>query len=167
MLNFVYFVLFFLGGILLINSVSKLGIIVNSMDDRFYGYVVDKDLQKKIKIVDYLRCLKHFFAMLVGFFVIITVAVFAFGVTLNITPISLGIIVFYIIKELIDFWFSRKYKLDDLYNSIREQWKNEKKVSERHGEEVAFVRGYDDIENVFFQNVCWVVSVFMWLLITF
>lgn len=164
MLNFVYFVLFILGGILLINSISKIGIILNSMDDRFYGYVVDKDLQKKIKIVDYLRCLKHFFAMLAGFFMIITLVVFAFGVTLNITPISLGIIVFYIIKELIDFWFSRKYKLDDLYNSIREQWKNEKKVSERHDEEVSFIRGMDDIENVFFQNVCWVIAVFMWLM---
>ncbi len=167
MLNLVYFVLFVVGVFLFINSVSKLGIIVNSMDDRFYGHVVDKDLQKKIKVVDYLRCLKHFFAMSIGFFMVIAIIVSAFNVTLNLTPIAFGVAVFYVVKELIDFGVGKKYKLGDLYDTIRKQWKHEKKVSDRHDEEVSFVRGMDDIENVFFQNVCWMVAVFMWLMITF
>lgn len=167
MLNLVYFVLFVVGVFLFINSVSKFGIIVNSMDDRFYGHVVDKDLQKKIKVVDYLRCLKHFFATSIGFFMIITIIVSAFNVMLNLTPIALGIAVFYVVKELIVFWVGKKYKLGDLYDTIRKQWKNEKKVSERHDEEVSFIRGVDDIENVLFQNACWLVTVIMWVMIMF
>lgn len=167
MLNLVCFILFVVGVFLFINSFSKLGSILNSMDDRFYGYVVDKDLQKKIKIVDYLRCLKHLFAMAIGFFMMTTTIVSAFNVTLNLTPISWGIIVFYFINELVIFVVRKKYKLDDLYDDIKRQWEKEKKVSERHDEEVSFIKGVDDINNVFFQSVCWLITVCMWIMVVF
>jgi hypothetical protein len=164
MLNLVYFIFFVVGVFLFISSVSKIGIIINSMYDRFYGYVVDYDLQKKIRIVDHLRCLKHFFVVLSVILMIITVYANAFNITLNITSISILFICIYVIKELINFWFFKKYKLVDLYNSIKEQWENDDKVNEKHDEEVSFIRGIDDINNTCFLKICWLIIIIMWFI---
>lgn len=161
MINFGLFVLFVCGCILFVNSSNKLSIIMGSMDDRFYGHVVDADLQRKIKVIDRLRCLKHFFSLLVSLFMMLQVASMITFVTYNVFFVMLVILLTWLLNRLITFYFFEKHKILDLYKEIKEQWSIEKKVSERHDEEVCFIRGVDDLRNMLFVSICWLITLIL------
>lgn len=157
MLNFFLFVLFSVGAFNIIQSITKVNIIANAMDDRFYGRVIDEDLHRKIKVIDRLRITKWLFALTVGITLIVHTMILLTNSASTILFVVLCLVMA-LIKDIMRKIYFKKYKINSLYDDIKEQWKSEKKVSERHDEEVAFVRGYDDVVNTFYYDTCCLIS---------
>ena len=157
MVNFILFVLFVVGAFNIIQSITKVNIIANAMDDRFYGRVIDEDLHRKIKVIDRLRITKWLFVLTVGITLVVHTMILLTNSASTILFVVLCLVMA-LVKDVMRAIYFKKYKIENLYDEIKEQWKGEKKVSERHDEEVAFVRGYDDVVNTFYCGLCWLIS---------
>lgn len=129
------------------------------MDNRRgpFAFVNDKEVVDKTQTVDKMRCFKYVTMMIVGFLLNIT----ALSVV-NGDDVTLDIFFFIVAAILLLYLFVRdvfyKKNIMNLYTDIREQWSTEKKVSDRHDEEVVFIRGVDDTFNVTLILIAWVIS---------
>ena len=129
------------------------------MDNRRgpFAFVIDKEVVDKTQTVDKMRCFKYVTMMIVGFLLNIT----ALSVV-NGDDVTFNIFFFIVAAILLLYLFVRdvfyKKNIMNLYTDIREQWSTEKKVSDRHDEEVVFIRGVDDTFNVTLILIAWVIS---------
>lgn len=129
------------------------------MDNRRgpFAFVNDKEVVDKTQTVDKMRCFKYVTMMIVGFLLNIT----ALSVV-NGDDVTFNIFFFIVAAILLLYLFVRdvfyKKNIMNLYTDIREQWSTEKKVSDRHDEEVVFIRGVDDTFNVTLILIAWVIS---------
>ena len=164
MLNFFCFVLIALGVFTILRSCGWIEIIIQTMDDNFFGKIVDKNLQNKVKIIDYMLIVRWAFILFVGLFLCVHAILLLVTSTIN-TPIFIFVIVFlFFVQKIILYTIFKKHDVLGLYREIKNIWNNEEKISDRHDEEVAFIRDVDELNGTWEYDILWVIGILLYFL---
>lgn len=126
-------------------------------------FVSDIKLSKKTQTISWLRLSKYILIAFNGFLLIIKSLVVLFERNVDVNILFFFIVVLSVIYSILIYVFTKKLGIEQEYNSIIEQWKKEKKVSNRHDDEVRFVRSVDDINNYTYLIVANVLIIFLFL----
>lgn len=154
MLDIISIILIIFGLYLFVRSISHSSIILHVMDNRWGREPIDKELFRKINIIDVNRIIKWIFTSYLSGCLIFVSLVALSGLSVNLHWLPIVTLVIIAIKELFKYFTFTKHQVRKTYEDIAEQWKNESVVSERHDEEVVFKRGVDDVDNVWFDVFC-------------
>jgi hypothetical protein len=147
-----------------VRSISATSIILSVMDNRWGRPAVDKNLFEKIRVVDSVRITKWMFTTVLGASLILLSLAFLSPVNISLYWLPFVLLTIFFAKEMYKCIMFKKHQIQTTFKDIKEQWKNEDVVSERHDEEVVFKRGVCDINNVWLDIVC-IIFIFILMVI--
>jgi hypothetical protein len=163
MLDIVFYSFIIFAVYLTLNSFVKLNIVVTVMNCR-RDVIEDKKLVDDTKIVDYFRCFKYVVMFFIGVLLCISTIVIMESITLSLKWFVVSVCFLFLIFQITRDEIFCKKEINETYSSIKEQWKTEKKVSNRHDEEVTFVRAYDEVRENTLMLIGFLISVILYII---
>lgn len=143
----------------------KSNIILLVIDEKDFIAPEDINLKRKTNILNWIRFLKNLIITLFGFVLILKAIAVLTSSSYTLLTLLIIVQVLFLLWTIIPSIIMRKNSIDEDYENILIQWKNEKKVSDRHDDEVRFVRAKRDAINWFWTGCLSLLSAIFFVIV--